>query len=79
MWIAASTHPPEEDAILAIHRDVVARFPDALLLWAPRHPERFRIVVESARALGWTVSTRSRSRCPGASDDVFVIDYWAQK
>ncbi len=73
-WIAASTHPDEEAAVLAIHRQLRARHPDLLLLWAPRHPERFRGAVESARALGWRVSTRSRSQWPGAMDDVFVID-----
>lgn len=73
-WIAASTHPDEEAAVIAAHRQLRSRYPDLLLLWAPRHPERFRGVVESARALGWRVATRSRSRWPGAQDDVFVID-----
>ncbi|KGM54756.1 3-deoxy-D-manno-octulosonic acid transferase [Lysobacter daejeonensis GH1-9] len=74
VWIAASTHSDEEAAVLAIHRQLRARHPDLLLLWAPRHPERFRGVVENARALGWQVATRSRSHWPGAQDDVFVID-----
>ena len=73
-WIAASTHPDEEAVVLAIHRRLRVSQPDLLLLWAPRHPERFRVVVESARALGWRVSTRSRSRWPGKGDDVFVVD-----
>ena len=73
-WIAASTHPDEEAVVLAIHRRLRVSQPDLLLPWAPRHPERFRVVVESARALGWRVSTRSRSRWPGKGDDVFVVD-----
>ncbi|TWI10354.1 lipid IV(A) 3-deoxy-D-manno-octulosonic acid transferase [Aerolutibacter ruishenii] len=73
-WIAASTHPDEEASVLAIHRQLRGRFPDLLLLWAPRHPERFRVAVESARALGWRVATRSRSRWPSVDDDVFVVD-----
>lgn len=74
VWIAASTHEDEEAAVISIHRRLRARFPDLLLLWAPRHPERFRVVAESARAVGWTVSTRSRLRWPQRGDDVFVID-----
>lgn len=74
VWIAASTHEDEEAAVIAIHRRLRARFPGLLLLWAPRHPERFRVVAESARAVGWTVSTRSRVRWPQHGDDVFVID-----
>ena len=74
VWIAASTHIDEEAAILAIHRRLRARHPDLLLLWAPRHPERFRLVAEHARAAGWKVSTRSRARWPQADDAVFVVD-----
>ena len=73
-WIAASTHEEEEAAVLAIHRRLRERFPDLLLLWAPRHPERFSVVAAQARAGGWRVSTRSRARWPGQADAVFVID-----
>ena len=74
VWIAASTHEDEEASVISIHRRLRERFPDLLLLWAPRHPERFRIVVEHARAADWQVSTRSRGRWPSTGDAVFVID-----
>lgn len=74
VWIAASTHEDEEMAVLAIHRRLRAHFPDLLLLWAPRHPERFRVVADTARAAGWTVSTRSRQQWPNPADAVFVVD-----
>jgi 3-deoxy-D-manno-octulosonic-acid transferase len=41
VWIAGSTHEGEELQILAAHRLVCARKPDALLVLAPRHPQRF--------------------------------------
>src|SRR5690606_20979091 len=41
VWIAASTHEGEEQAVVDIHARLLARHPQALLLWAPRHPERF--------------------------------------
>ncbi|WP_192632847.1 lipid IV(A) 3-deoxy-D-manno-octulosonic acid transferase [Lysobacter sp. OAE881] len=74
VWIAASTHEDEEMAVIAIHRQLRAHFPDLLMLWAPRHPERFRTVADTARAAGWNVSTRSRQQWPQADDAVFVID-----
>ncbi len=74
VWIAASTHADEEAAIIGMHRRLRARHPDLLLLWAPRHPERFRVVAEHARAAGWQVSTRSRAHWPQAGDAVFVVD-----
>ena len=74
VWIAASTHEDEEMAVIAIHRRLRAMFPDLLLLWAPRHPERFRMVADTARTAGWQVSTRSRAQWPQPDDAVFVID-----
>lgn len=73
VWIAASTHEGEELAVLEAHLDVLRRLPDALLLIAPRHPERFKLVEHSARSLGFSVATRSAERVPGAHQ-VFVID-----
>ena len=74
VWIAASTHEGEEAAVVAMHRRLRGRWPDLLLLWAPRHPERFRAVVDHAHAAGWQVATRKLTRWPGAGDGVFVVD-----
>jgi 3-deoxy-D-manno-octulosonic-acid transferase len=73
VWIAASTHEGEELAVLEAHLQVLRRLPDALLLIAPRHPERFRLVEHSARNLGFSVATRSADQVP-AAHQVFVID-----
>lgn len=44
VWVAASTHDREEEQVLHAHRIVRQRFPDALLVLIPRHPERFAAV-----------------------------------
>lgn len=74
VWIAASTHPEEEAHVIAWHRRLRKHWPDALLLWAPRHPERFRPVIEQAMQAGWQVATRKHTHFPGSDDAVFVID-----
>ena len=74
VWIAASTHPPEEDAVLEIHARLLERHPDALLLWAPRHPERFAPVAESAAALGMRTASRRADALPSPDTQVFVVD-----
>ena len=74
VWIAASTHPPEEEAVLDTHARFLAAYPDGLLLWAPRHPERFAPVTEAANARGFSVRTRRAGRLPGPDTQVFVID-----
>lgn len=74
VWIAASTHEGEEQAALEAHLEVLKRQPDALLLIAARHPERFRVVEHAVRSLGFSLATRSSERVPGAPHQVFVID-----
>jgi 3-deoxy-D-manno-octulosonic-acid transferase len=78
VWMAASTHEGEEVAALEAHLQVLKRLPDALLLLAPRHPERFRLVEHSVRSLGFTVATRSVDDVPSLSHQVFVIDAMGQ-
>jgi 3-deoxy-D-manno-octulosonic-acid transferase len=46
IWVAGSTHEGEEAMVLEAHRRVRERFPDALLLLVPRHPQRFDSVRE---------------------------------
>ena len=74
VWIAASTHEEEEAAVIAIHRRLRERWPDLLLLWAPRHPERFRAVAQACVGSGWRVATRRLTHWPDGDDAVFVID-----
>ena len=74
VWIAASTHPDEEAAVLEINRRLRARWPDLLMLWAPRHPERFRPATQLAIDTGLQVATRTLTRLPDSADAVFVID-----
>ena len=74
VWIAASTHADEEAAVIAIHRRLRERWPDLLLLWGARHPERFRAVAQQSVEAGWRVATRQLTQWPDRQDAVFVID-----
>ena len=40
VWLAASTHPGEEEPVLEAFARLKAERPDALLMLAPRHPDR---------------------------------------
>lgn len=74
VWMAASTHEGEEQAVLDAHLAVLKRFPDALLLLAPRHPERFRVIGQLMRAQGFHVATRQEDAMPGPASQCFLID-----
>lgn len=74
VWIAASTHEGEELAVIEAHARVLRRFPDALLLWSPRHPERFRHVVQLCRQFGFETATRSEDGTGKPGIQCFVGD-----
>jgi len=74
VWIAASTHDGEEMPVLKAHAAVLRRFPDALLLLAPRHPERFKPVVLACRSFGFVTRTRSEDGTAEQDTQCFVVD-----
>ncbi|RWR03189.1 3-deoxy-D-manno-octulosonic acid transferase [[Pantoea] beijingensis] len=74
VWIAASTHDGEESVILAAHRQLLARFPDLLLILVPRHPERFPDIIRMAQQAGMPYITRSSGEVPPASAQVVIGD-----
>jgi 3-deoxy-D-manno-octulosonic-acid transferase len=64
LWLAASTHEGEEEIVLEAHARLRRTHPDALLIIAPRHPERGAAVAALAggaprRALGADVSDQA--------------------
>jgi 3-deoxy-D-manno-octulosonic-acid transferase len=71
VWLAASTHAPEEALALDAHR--AAGLPDLLTLVAPRHPARGPEIAAAARAAGLTVALRSAGERP-AGAQVYVAD-----
>ncbi|MCC5870100.1 MAG: lipid IV(A) 3-deoxy-D-manno-octulosonic acid transferase [Gammaproteobacteria bacterium] len=74
VWVAASTHAGEEEIALAAHERVLERFPDALLLLVPRHPERFDDVAELLTRQGFSHVRRSTGLRLTERDSVFLGD-----
>ncbi|MAL99562.1 MAG: 3-deoxy-D-manno-octulosonic acid transferase [Alteromonadaceae bacterium] len=60
VWIAASTHEGEDELLLRVHHAVLQRWPEALLILVPRHPERFRSVARLVKEEGYSLARRSR-------------------
>ena len=75
-WVAASTHPGEELPLIEAQRALRARFqPDALLLLAPRHPERAGPLVLACRQAGLDAALLSQCLATrGAAPEVLLID-----
>jgi 3-deoxy-D-manno-octulosonic-acid transferase len=59
VWIAISTHEGEEDAALRAHQILLKRYPDAVLILVPRHPQRFDAVARLIEKFGLPYARRS--------------------
>lgn len=74
MWTAGSTHPGEEEQVLAAHRRVLAEMPEALLAMAPRHPQRFAQAAAVVRERLPAFVTRSSGEPVAAQTQVLLLD-----
>lgn len=60
LFVAGSTHPGEEEQLIACYQTLLQRFPALVLLVAPRHIERAPQVETMIRGKGLEVVRRSR-------------------
>lgn len=74
IWIAASTHAGEDEIILQAQRELRARFPQALLILVPRHPERFDAVARLLDQQGFVYQRRSTAMPITADTGVLLGD-----
>ena len=73
LWLAASTHPAEEQLIAKTHALLSVTIPNLLTIIVPRHPQRG---AEIAASLSNTlkVSLRSQTRSISADTQIYVAD-----
>ncbi len=74
IWIAASTHEGEEEPLLAVHRRILKQYPDALLVLAPRHPDRGERVAALCRRAGLETQRRTAAQAAEADTQVYLLD-----
>ncbi len=74
IWVAGSTHEGEDEIVLDAHRLVLERFPDALLILVPRHPQRFDAVRELLARRGEACANRSSGAAIAADRQVLLGD-----
>lgn len=75
VWLAASTHPGEEEAVFAAHAELARRWPDLLTILAPRHAERGEALAAMAAPLG-RVTRRSAGEGPDGA--VYLADTFGE-
>jgi 3-deoxy-D-manno-octulosonic-acid transferase len=74
VWLAASTHPGEEEMVAAAHRQAARAAQRLLLIIAPRHPERGPEIAARLERDGWEIAVRSRGETPEASTEIYLAD-----
>lgn len=74
IWVAASTHPGEEEQVLAAFRQVKRSIPNCLLILIPRHPDRFQSVAELLNAQKFNFIRRSVSQECQSNVDILLGD-----
>ncbi|MGR9106253.1 MAG: lipid IV(A) 3-deoxy-D-manno-octulosonic acid transferase [Gammaproteobacteria bacterium] len=74
VWIAASTHPGEEEQILAAFAAIRKNVPDLVLILVPRRPERFGRVRALCENRGFRVILRSSGLPCRENGDLFLLD-----
>jgi 3-deoxy-D-manno-octulosonic-acid transferase len=72
VWLAASTHAPEEVAVAAALR--AAAIPGLLTILAPRHPERGDEIAALLSGQGLSVARRSAGEVPRPETAVWLAD-----
>jgi 3-deoxy-D-manno-octulosonic-acid transferase len=74
VWAAGSTHAGEEELVLEAHERLRERHPHALLLLAPRHPQRFDQVKALLQSRSIEFVARSSSSVLAPTTSVLLID-----
>ena len=74
VFLAASTHPGEDEIILDAHRRLAARMPQLLSVIVPRHPNRGGAIARMLTNGGMQVALRSQDELPGIETDIYVAD-----
>ena len=72
--VCGSTLEDEEGSLLSAFRNILANHPKAVMILAPRHPERFAGVAELVEKLGFRMSRRSLWSGESLAGGVFLVD-----
>ena len=74
VWVAGSTRDGEETALLETHATLRERYPEALLVLVPRHPQRFDAVADECLTAGFNAARRSQKEPVTAQTAVYLGD-----
>lgn len=79
VWVAASTHDPEENIVFSTHLALKKHYPNLLTILIPRHIHRAHTLIKTARSLGLEITERQvagqqTKQGPDANTDIWLIN-----
>ncbi len=74
LWVAASTHPGEDELVGDAHRILAARHPGLLTVIVPRHPERGPDIAAMLAARGFKVARRRAEEAITPEVEIYIAD-----
>jgi len=74
VWLASSTHPGEDEIMLAAHARLMEQWPDLLLILVPRHPERTADIDTLLARAGLCGICRASGALPDGRTQVYLAD-----
>ncbi|HYM72913.1 MAG TPA: 3-deoxy-D-manno-octulosonic acid transferase [Stellaceae bacterium] len=77
-WLAASTHPGEDEIAVAVHRALAADHRGLLTIIAPRHPARGDDISAMVRAQGLRLARRSLGEAIAPGTDIYLADTFGE-
>ncbi len=74
LFLAASTHRGEDEAIINAHIEVMQKIPNLLTIIVPRHPERGGEIAELVQDSQLVPAMRSRNHLPDRGTHIYIAD-----
>ncbi|MEW6983746.1 lipid IV(A) 3-deoxy-D-manno-octulosonic acid transferase [Colwelliaceae bacterium 6471] len=74
IWLVASTHPGDEEIVLAAYKAIIKHFPTLLLIMVPRHPERFTAVAKLCQSKQLSFVRRSEKEQVTDNTQIWLFD-----
>lgn len=78
VWLAASTHPGEDEIVLEVHKRLLQSTPNLLTIVAPRHAHRGAAIARAAIDQGLSAVSRSSGTHVTSSTSVYVADTFGE-
>jgi 3-deoxy-D-manno-octulosonic-acid transferase len=74
VWVAASTHPGEEEMVMTVHRSLAQRYPELLTIIVPRRARRGDEIAALAGAQALSALQRSHEAPDEFLPEVYIAD-----